>query len=89
MKTMVQVNKKWFSNKYTIKVFVDCDCKDMAEAIELSVIQMLASIKAYDFAAGEHLEETAENYDNKKIGFHVNAIGTDDGIEPFEDEQDE
>ena len=90
MKTLVEVKKKLFSKKHTVYIHVDCGCKVMAESIELSILQMLGQIKAYDFEEGECPEAESEEEDGpRKIGFDDYVVGEDDGREPFDDEEEE
>ncbi len=87
-KLNIEIKKRFLSKRHFFEMTVDCNCKAEAESIELSILQMLGQIKAFDFSEvpvgeGEESEEESED----KIGFQVDLIGDDDGEGPFDDEE--
>lgn len=104
MKTFMNVKRKLFGG-YKVYFEIDCSCKCEAESIELSIMQMLGHIKAYDFD-NPHTEEDGEEENEEqepKFGFanfmseegvvESHIEGYDDGLDPeedyYEDEEDE
>jgi len=87
----IKVKRKGlFSKKYLFNLSMECSCKAEAESIEVSLLQMLGQLKAFDFENGDASdEEDLVEEKETKIGFDNYIVGDDDGCEPFEEEYEE
>lgn len=89
-KINIQVKKKFLRKHWVLTCHVDSYNKDEVDSIELSLLALLANVKAFDFDAEE--EEECEEVDKKQsFGFSglVDSVGYNDGHEPFEDEYED